>query len=280
MPATLLVGAGGQQGRRRVVDRHEGQHQAGRVGGGELLVEHDLLGGRHAAAPLGGPVRDGVAGAAELGEPGLLEAHELLVPDAGLGGPPALGHVFAAPVAHRGPELSQIGRRCHGRRARSRRAWRRWRWSSLCIDANSATKPAGTAPLRAWARCMFSTRFVPCTRRLGLAGDAPGHPAGLVHQLVGGDDPGGQAQLDGDLRCDPIPGVEVLPQSEARSQQRPEGGAAVPGDQPHRDVGVGQVRVVGDEDDVAEDGDAEGQPDGGPVDGGRRSGAGTGAARR
>ncbi len=40
---------------------HEGQHQAGRVVRGQLLVEHDLLGRRHAAAPRRRPVGHGVA---------------------------------------------------------------------------------------------------------------------------------------------------------------------------------------------------------------------------
>ena len=51
MPSTLLVGARGEQGRRGVVDADERQHQPRRVVRGQLLVQHDLFGDRHAAAP-------------------------------------------------------------------------------------------------------------------------------------------------------------------------------------------------------------------------------------
>ena len=84
MPSTLLVGARGEQGRRGVVDADESQHKPRRVVGGQLLVQHNLLGNRHAAAPFVGPVRHRVPGAVQFGEPGLLEADELLVADAGL----------------------------------------------------------------------------------------------------------------------------------------------------------------------------------------------------
>ena len=78
LPA-LLVGARGQQGRCGVVDADECEHQPRRVVRGQLLVEHDLLGHRHSAAPFARPVRYGEARTVQFGEPGLLEGDELLV---------------------------------------------------------------------------------------------------------------------------------------------------------------------------------------------------------
>ena len=69
MPAALLVGARDQQCRRGVMDADERQHQPRRIVGGQLLIQHDLLGDRHAAAPLARPVRHGVARGVQLGEP-------------------------------------------------------------------------------------------------------------------------------------------------------------------------------------------------------------------
>ena len=48
VPLPLLVGACCEQRRGCVVDRDEGEDEAGRVVGRELLVEHDLLRDRHA----------------------------------------------------------------------------------------------------------------------------------------------------------------------------------------------------------------------------------------
>ena len=48
VPSTLLVGARGEQRRCGVVDADEREHEPGCVVGGQLLVEHDLL-GRHPA---------------------------------------------------------------------------------------------------------------------------------------------------------------------------------------------------------------------------------------
>jgi hypothetical protein len=93
VPAALFIGARGEQGRRGVVDADESQHKPRCVVGGQLLVQHNLLGNRHlpfcssraqSTAPFGGPVRHRVSGAVQFGEPGLLEADELLVADAGL----------------------------------------------------------------------------------------------------------------------------------------------------------------------------------------------------
>ena len=100
MATTLLVGARHQQGRRRVVDADERQHQPGRVVRGQLLVQHDLFGDRHPAAPLGGPVRHRVSGAVQFGEPRLLEADEFVVVDAGLSPPPVGGDVLGTPRPH------------------------------------------------------------------------------------------------------------------------------------------------------------------------------------
>ena len=109
MPSALLVGARDQQGRRGVVDPDERQHQPGRVVGGQFLVQHDLLGHRHAAAPFARPVRHREARAVQFGEPGLLEADELVVADAGLGRPPVARDVLFAPAAHLCAEL-ELGR--------------------------------------------------------------------------------------------------------------------------------------------------------------------------
>ena len=113
VPLLLLGRAADQQRGRGVVDRDERQHQAGRVVRGQLLVEHDLLGGGHAAAPLGRPVRHGEPGGAELLEPRLLELDERVVGHAGLGGAPVGGDVGAAPVADAAAELLEIAHRTH-----------------------------------------------------------------------------------------------------------------------------------------------------------------------
>jgi hypothetical protein len=123
----LLVGAGFEQRRGRVVDRHEGEDEAGGVVGRELLVQHDLLRDGHAAAPLRRPVGHGVAGATQLLEPVLLEGDEVLLGHAGLGVTPPGGHVSTAPGPHLGAEVVEclIGHRCAlTRRARPARGGR------------------------------------------------------------------------------------------------------------------------------------------------------------
>ena len=99
----LLLGAGLEQRRRRVVDRHEREDEPGHVVRRQLLVEHDLLGRGHAAAPLGRPVRHGVAGTAQLLEPVLLEGDEVVLRHAGLRLAPPGGHVRLAPRPDLGP---------------------------------------------------------------------------------------------------------------------------------------------------------------------------------
>ncbi len=54
----------------------ERQHQPRRVVGGQLLIQHDLLGHAHSAAPLRRPMRHRVSGPVQFGEPGLLEVDE------------------------------------------------------------------------------------------------------------------------------------------------------------------------------------------------------------
>ena len=78
MPAALLVGARDEQGRCGVVDADEREHQPRCVVGGQFGVQHDLLGHRHATAPLAGPVRYGETRGVQFGEPRLLESGEFL----------------------------------------------------------------------------------------------------------------------------------------------------------------------------------------------------------
>ena len=172
MTLTLCLGAGGEQRRRRVVDRDEREHQPRRVMGGELLVEHDLLGGRHAAAPLAGPVRDGVTGRPQLLEPRLLERDELLVGRPGLVTPPAGRDLLAAPAAaprretRRAPPKHPCSAALSAVSAVRRRRDSRLRCSSLRIETSSAASPACTTALSP-CRCMLRTRLVPCRAGTG-----------------------------------------------------------------------------------------------------------------
>ena len=108
MPAALVVAARCQQSGRGVVDADECEHQPGRIVGGKLGVEHDLLGHAHATAPLRRPVRHGVTRGMQLAEPPLLEAREFFVVDAGLGRAPVRRDVFGAPVPHGGAKVVEI----------------------------------------------------------------------------------------------------------------------------------------------------------------------------
>ena len=91
----------------------EGEHEARGVVGGELLVEHDLLGDRHAAAPLGRPVGHGVAGAPQLLEP--VPSGRRRTPRRrrrSARSPPAGGHVGARTTSRTScPELVEARRR-------------------------------------------------------------------------------------------------------------------------------------------------------------------------
>ena len=69
-------------------------------------------GDRHAAAPLGRPVRHRVPGRPQPLEPVLLEGDELVLGHAGLRGAPPLGHVGATPRPHLRPEVGEIAHRC------------------------------------------------------------------------------------------------------------------------------------------------------------------------
>ena len=174
VPPPLLVGAGGEQRRRGVVDRHERQHQPGRVVGGQLLVQHDLLGGRHAAAPLGRPVGHGVAGArAAPGTTpsGRRRTRRRRTPVCA--GAPVGGHVLAAPVAHLGPELVELARS-----------------TSLTAFAASGQRAAGGAPRSPWWRPRRRSR--PARRpRQGLGEVHVDDPLGALQRLGG---LGGQAR--------------------------------------------------------------------------------------
>jgi hypothetical protein len=108
VPPPLLVGARAEQRRGRMVDRHERQHQPGRVVGGQLLVQHHLLGDRHAPAPLGRPVGYGPTCVPQFPEPRLLEGDEAVLAHAGLRLPPARGDVAPAPGPHLVPELARV----------------------------------------------------------------------------------------------------------------------------------------------------------------------------
>ena len=105
MPTLLLVGARHQQRRSGVMDPDECQHQSGCVVRRQFLVQNDLLGNRHPAAPLLWPVRNRETRAAQFGEPGFLKRDELLVGDTGLGLPPIGGHMLSTPRTHRGAKL-------------------------------------------------------------------------------------------------------------------------------------------------------------------------------
>ncbi len=113
MPAALLVGTGDEQRRCGVVDADEGEDQPRRIVGGQLLIQHDLLGDRHAAAPLPWPVRYREACGVQFCEPCLLESGEFLVADPGLSGPPVRRDVLVTPGPHGGPELVEIGRHAY-----------------------------------------------------------------------------------------------------------------------------------------------------------------------
>ncbi len=110
MTPSLLVGARGEQCGCRVVDSDEREDKPRRVVGGKLLIQDDLLGNRHPAAPFARPVRYREARTAQLGEPPLLERDELLVADIGLRSSPVCGDVLVAPRSHRGAELVEAGR--------------------------------------------------------------------------------------------------------------------------------------------------------------------------
>ena len=87
----------------------ERQHQPGRVVGGQLLVQDDLLADRHAAAPLRGPVRHRETGArAAPANQAFWNATNSSSRHAGLCLPPVGRHVVGAPLPHLGSELVQI----------------------------------------------------------------------------------------------------------------------------------------------------------------------------
>ena len=165
--SALLVGARGEEGGGGMVNGDERQHQPRGVVGGQLLVEHDLLG--RATSRL--PIR--AANAARRNRPGV-------APGTTLSGTRRIPHP-ARRSARRQPAgtcarhqsrtgarnspsstAAEVIRRLPRLRRRfARSASNRARCSSDCMVAPSATNPACTAPLRARERYMFSTRLVP-----------------------------------------------------------------------------------------------------------------------
>ena len=100
----------------------------------------------------------------------------------------------------------------------------------------------------------------------GLSGEALGQLSGLRHQIIGGDRTAGQAQLDGGGRGNAITGEEVFARAHDGCQQRPHRGTTVARHQADGHVRVGQVRRLGDEHDVGQQGHAAAQADRGSVD--------------
>ena len=120
MPGALVLGACDQQCRRGVMNADEREHQPRRIVGGQFGVEDDLLGDRHATAPLAWPVRHSEARRVQLGKPRLLKPGEFLVADPGLSRPPIARDVLLTPGTDVGAERSRSavtrttlsGRRC------------------------------------------------------------------------------------------------------------------------------------------------------------------------
>jgi hypothetical protein len=88
----------------------------------------------------------------------------------------------------------------------------------------------------------------------------------LVEQFVARHHPVGQAQPDGFLTAHPLAEEQQFLGPGQPDDQRQYHGAAVPRDEPHLDMRVGEVRPLGHQHHVAEQGQAAVQPDGGPVD--------------
>ncbi len=109
MPLLLCVGARCQERGSRVMNRDERQHEPRRVVRGQLLIEHDLPAGRHAAAPFARPVRHGESRGAQLLEPVLLKGDEGFVGRAGLTAPPIGGYVVATPLPDLGAKVLEVG---------------------------------------------------------------------------------------------------------------------------------------------------------------------------
>ena len=139
MSGALRLGARDQQGRGGVVDADEGQHQSWRVMRGQFLIEHNLFGHRHAAAPLGRPVRHRVPGLVQFGEPPLLERDEFGVADSGLGCAPIGGDVRGTPGPNLGTELLEVG--AHVYNPVSPRVPTVWvRWSRVADSPNGSRR--------------------------------------------------------------------------------------------------------------------------------------------
>ena len=139
MSGALRLGARDQQGRRGVMDPDEGQYQSWSVMRGQFLVQHNLFGDRHAAAPLGRPVRHRIAHGVQFGEPPLLELDEFGVADSGLGGAPLGWDVRLAPGPNLGTELLEVG--AHVYNPVSPRVPTVWvRWSRVADSPNGSRR--------------------------------------------------------------------------------------------------------------------------------------------
>ena len=157
VPSALLVGARDQQGRRGVVDADEGQHQPRRVVGGQFLVEHDLFGDRHAAAPLARPVRHREAGACSSANQAFWNATNSVVARRRSGSrasPAGCARRTSARTLRRGTRL-EVGRsrvQTRSGRGRARRGGSvRRAWRTARAAAGAAAGCSGTATT-AWSR--------------------------------------------------------------------------------------------------------------------------------
>ena len=214
MPPALLVGARGEQGRRGVVDRDEGEHQPGRVVRGQLLST-----ARPArAADIPPPQSAGQCGTAypawraAAANQALLEADELLV-----------GHRRSAPAASRPGRASRHQSRTEARnsvsspaaaapssaspavalgRADARRPLaqgeHRARCSSVCMSdrPRRRSRPAwlrsGPAARYMWPRAWCRAAPRPAVRPAARASCRA-----CASRSSGAVRPGGEAELDG-----------------------------------------------------------------------------------
>ena len=174
------------------------------------------------AAPLGGPVRHRVSGAAQFGEPGLLEADELLVADAGLRCRQSGGDVRRGTTSPDRPVAEVVARSSAPRRRSSgipvrlplnaqhpprgarRTAW--WRPRRRNRPAADRRAPAtGTCSRPAW--CRNASAGCAANRSASRRASAAARPARPA---------GGQPEFHRGRRRDAIAGEEVF----ARAQDR------------------------------------------------------------
>ena len=102
-------------------------------------------------------------------------------------------------------------------------------------------------------------------RRGGQRGQPAGEVHRLVEQFVARHHPVRQAYPDGFGRAHPLPEEQQFLGPRQPDDKRQHHGPAVPGDQPHLDVRVGQVGPLRHQHQVTEQGQAAAKPDGRPV---------------